>query len=278
MKRILLFLLTMTIPGLGLADHPASWMTPVEPFRIVGNVWYVGTADLGSFLITTPEGHILLDAPMEENVSQLVGNIEKLGFDLSDIRILINSHAHFDHAGGFASIREITGAELVMSREDAALASRGGRGDFAFGDRFAYPSVQADRILNDGERISLGGTTLMAVFTPGHTRGSTSWVMDVEERGTTYRVVVANSLTAPEYRLIGNENYPAIVEDYRVSFEKLASMKADVFLAPHGSFFRLAEKLSRLGGPTNPFIDSDALRSYVDRMRESFEKELAKQR
>jgi metallo-beta-lactamase class B len=240
-----------------LAEDPPSWTEPVEPFRIIGNVHYVGTAELASYLITTDTGHVLLDVPIEANVPHIVRSIETLGFDPDDIRIIINSHAHYDHAGGIEAMRKRTGARVLMSAPDAELAARGGRRDFAFGDRFLYTPFVADEIIHEGTTVSMGGTTLTALMTPGHTKGGTSWVTEVEEGRKIYRVVFANSMTAPTYKLVGNDQYPNIMDDFRKSFARLRALEADVFLAPHASFFNLKKK---------NFVDREALRRYADRI------------
>lgn len=252
---LLVALLSSPIPA--PADDPPSWTEPVEPFRIAGNIYYVGTAELASFLITSDKGHILLDVPMEANVPVIVRSIETLGFDPDDIEIIINSHAHYDHAGGIHAMKQLTGARVLLSAPDAELAARGGIGDFAFGDRFAYTPAVADEIVREGSRVSAGETTLTAIMTPGHTRGGTTWTTEVEEDGNRLRVVFANSMTAPTYKLVGNELYPAIMDDFRQSFARLRALEADVFLAPHASFFNLKKK---------SFVDRDALRRYVDRL------------
>ena len=264
------------IAATALAANPSSWTEPVAPFKVVGNIHYVGTAELASFLITTPSGHILLDAPLEENVPHLLRSIETLGFKPSDIRVLINSHAHFDHLGAMKRIKEITGAKLAMSPADAELAARGGTADFAFGDDYAYPAVKADRILADGDVVSLGGTSLTAILTPGHTRGGTTWLTDVVEDGRKLRVIFVNSMTAPGYDLVGNDAYPEIVDDYRSSFDRLARLEADVLLGPHASFFGLRRKLAYTG-EGNPFIDPGELAAFLQRIRALFERQLASQ-
>lgn len=265
------------------AQRPASWTEPVDPFRVIANVHYVGTAELTSFLITTPAGHVLLDAPLEENVPHLLRSIRELGFDPADIEILIGSHAHHDHAGGFARIKEATGARLLLSRADAALVERGGRDDFAFGDSHAFPPAQVDGFVEDGDVVELGGVRLRAVLTPGHTKGGTSWLMDVEEGGETYRVLFANSLSAPGYDLLDNEKYPTIMDDYRASFDRLAAIDADVFLATHGSFFRLQEKREAMaareaaGEGPNPFVDREESKRYAKRWRRIVERQVLEQ-
>jgi metallo-beta-lactamase class B len=266
----------LLIAASALAANPPSWTEPVAPFKVAGNIHYVGTAELASFLITTPSGHILLDAPLDENVPHILRSIETLGFAPSDIRILINSHAHFDHLGGMKHIKELTGAELALSAPDAELAARGGTADFAFGDEYGYPPVSADRILADGDVVSLGGTSLTAILTPGHTRGGTTWLTEVVEDGRKLRVIVANSMTAPGYDLVGNDAYPEMVDDFRSSFDRLAGLEADVFLGPHASFFGLGRKLAATG-EGNPFVDPSELAAFVQRSRAFFERQLASQ-
>lgn len=260
------------------AQRQPSWTEPVEPFRILGNVHYVGTAELTSFLITTPAGHVLLDAPLEENVPHLLRSIRALGFDPEDVEVLIGSHAHFDHAGGFARMKEATGAKLLLSRADAALVERGGRDDFAFGDRGAFTPAEVDGFVEDGGVVELGGVRLRAIATPGHTKGGTSWTMEVEEGGETWRVLFANSLSAPGYDLTDNEKYPTIMDDYRASFDRLAAIDADVFLATHGSFFGLERKREAMmeGGP-NPFVDPEASKRFVARWRSIVEDQYLEQ-
>ncbi len=189
----------------GQADETSrSWNQPVKPFRIIGNIYYVGASDITSFLITTPEGHILLDSGFAETVPQIKQNIAALGFRLEDVKILINSHAHYDHAGGLAELKELTKAKLLASEADAALLADGGKGDPNFGDRFFYAPVKADRILRDGEQVKLGGAILTTYLTPGHTKGCTTWTMKVSDNGKNYNVVFVGSISAPGYKLIDN--------------------------------------------------------------------------
>lgn len=281
MRRITLLLvagLWMTV--VAAAETPSAWTEPVEPFRIIGNVYYIGTADLTSYLITTPEGHILLDAPLDENVPHLLQSIEALGFDPQEIEIILNSHAHYDHAGGFAAIREITGARLLASAADAELLERGGRDDFAFEDRAVFRPVTVDGIVEDEQIVELGGVRMRALMTPGHTMGGTSWVIDVEEEGRTYRVLFANSMSAPGYDLVDNERYPEIMRDYRRSFARLGAIDADVFLSTHGSFFGLGRKIAMMGGAgsVNPFVDREASKQYVERWQSIIETQFGVQR
>jgi len=258
-----------------------SWNQPVEPFRIIGNIYYVGANEITSFLITTPQGHIVLDGGFAETAPQIEANIQKLGFHLSDVKVLLNSHAHLDHAGGLAELKGATQAKLVASEGDAPLLEHGGQGDFFFKSRLTFPSVKPDRLLHDGETVSLGGTTLTAHLTPGHTKGCTSWTMNVEEAGRSRAVVFVCSVTVlPGYRLFGNTSYPQIAQDYAQTFRTLAALPCDVFLASHGSFFNLEEKREALkgGGANNPFIDPQSFRDFVKRFEARFDAELKRQR
>jgi metallo-beta-lactamase class B len=262
-------------------DDPQSrsWNQPVKPYRIIGNVWYVGASGVTSFLITTSKGHILLDSGFVETVPQIKQNVAQLGFKLNDVKILINSHAHNDHAGGLAELKELTGAKLMATEADAELLARGGKGDFQWGDRFAYKPVKADRLLRDGDRVELGEVTLTARLTPGHTRGSTTWTMKAPEEGKQYDVVFSTSVSTPGYTLVNNAKYPQIVDDYRRTFQILKSLPCDVFLGPHAEFFSMREKMARMaqGAKPNPFIDPAGYREYVTNGERAFQKTLETQ-
>jgi metallo-beta-lactamase class B len=265
----------------GQADETSrSWNQPVEPYRVIGNVYYVGASDVTSFLIVTPAGHILLDSGLAETVPLIRRNIARLGFRMGDIKILINSHAHYDHAGGLALLKEETGARLLASEADAALLAAGGRGDFHFGDRLAYAPVRADRVLRDGDRAELGGVKLVARLTPGHTKGSTTWTMKVREGRRSYDVVFAGSTSVPGYKLVGNPQYPGIVADYERTFRLLKRLPCDEFLGPHGQFFSMREKAELLarGQSPNPFLDARGYRNYIARNESAFREQLQRER
>lgn len=252
---------------------------PVEPFRVVANVYYVGAADVTSFLVTTPRGHILIDAGYAETAPQIRANVARLGFKIEDVKILLTTQAHFDHAGGLAEIKRASGARLLASPADAALMNAGGKGDFSFGDRLFYEPVKTDKLIADGEKISLGGVTLRAVFTPGHTKGCTAFTTTVREGGKSHEVVFFGSMSAPGYKLVGNEKYPDIVADYEKSFRVSKALKPDVFLASHGVFFDLAGKAGRVrkGAAPNPFVDPAGYRRYLEGAEKSFREQLAKE-
>jgi len=265
----------------GQADEQSRSMNqPVEPFKIIGNIYYVGASDVTSFLITTEKGHILIDSGYAETVSQIKRNIVKLGFRLEDVKILLNSHAHLDHAGGLAEIKELTGAQFFASQADSLLLANGGKGDFSFGDRLAYAPVKADKILRDKQKINLGGMALKANFTPGHTKGCTTWTTTVLESGRKYKAVFVCSTSAPGYRLVDNQNYPNIARDYQKTFRKLKKIMPDVFLASHGSFFDLAGKMKKLQNDAvtvNPFIDPQGYRNFIKESEKAFQEKLRQQ-
>ena len=256
-----------------------SWNQPVEPFRIIGNIYYVGASDIAVFLIASPQGHILLDGGFVETVPQIRANIRKLGFKVEDVKYLLNSQAHFDHAAGLAELKRLTHAQFIASKEDGALIARGGKGDFQFGDKYQFPPVQPDRIIADGESVSLGQTVMTARVTPGHTKGCTTWTTQVEENGRRYDVVFLCSTSAPGYKLVNNANYPNIVQDYRATFARLKTFPCDVFLGPHAQFFDLAEKRAALNRnpASNPFVNPQELRRYLARSEAEFENELQRQ-
>lgn len=253
---------------------------PVAPFHIVGDIYYVGASDVTSFLIVTSAGDILLDGGFVETAPQIEANIRKLGFKLPDVKILLNSHAHFDHCGGLAELKRLTGARFVAMQGDAALLARGGRGDFAFGDRLRFPPIKPDRVVRDGDTVALGGVTLTAHLTAGHTRGCTSWTMTTEDHGKPLHVVFIGSMSVlPNYRLAGKESYPGMTGDYERSFRVLRSLPCDVFLGSHGQFFNLAEKRQALADSPreNPFIDPSGYRAYVEHSEQAFRAALNRQ-
>lgn len=253
---------------------------PVAPFHVIGNVFYVGASDVTSFLIVTPAGDILLDGGFVQTAPQIEANIRKLGFRLADVKILLNSHAHYDHAGGLAELKRRTGAQFVAMQGDAALLARGGRGDFYFGDRFTFPPIKPDRVIRGGDTVALGGVTLTAHLTAGHTRGCTTWTMTTEDRGKQLPVVFVGSMSVLSgYRLVGKESYPGMTAGYERSFRVLRSLPCDVFLGAHGQFFNLTAKREALARSPkeNPFIDPAGYRAYIDGAQHSFETALRRQ-
>jgi len=263
-----------------LTAEQTSWNQPVTPFRIIGNLYYVGASDVTSYLIATPKGLILLDGGFAETASQIEANIRALGFKLKDVKLLLNSHAHFDHAGGLAALKRATQASFAASAADAALIARGGKGDFFFGDSEPYEPVQADRILADGDKVELGGTTLTAHVTPGHTKGCTTWTMQVTDGGQPYNVVFLCSVTVLSgYNLVHDAKYPGIANDFAHTFAVLKSLPCDVFLGAHGGYYGLQDKIAYIQrhDPGNPFVDPAGYRAYLDKAEQSFRQKLAAQ-
>lgn len=261
-----------------LAATRREWNTPAEPFRVIGNIFYVGTRELGAYAIRTSGGVVLLDGALEESVPQIETNLKHLGLRAADVKILLNSHAHFDHSGGLARLKRDTGARLVASEGDRVSLESG---TYLGSESLAYlnaPPVSVDRIIADGETVQLGDTTLTAHLTPGHTRGCTTWTMPVVEAGMAHTVVFYCSTSVALNRLAPLPQYPGIVEDYRHSFEILSTLEADVFLANHKDFFKLWEKRARqTPGTPNPFIDKAELGAFVAASKANFEQEFVRQ-
>ena len=209
---------------------------------------------------------------------QVEANIEKLGFKPKDVKFLLNSHAHLDHCGGFAEFKRQSGATIVASKLDGELMKRGGKGDFYWGDDLAYEPATPDRYVADGDRLELGGVTLTAHLTPGHTKGCTCWSMRANENGKDYDVLFLCGLTASPYKLTNNDHYPSIAEDVRNSVTKLRGMHPDVLLASHGFWFDLEGKAARQkGGKPNPFIDPQELERHLTEMEKDLEQALQAQ-
>ena len=262
-----------------LSETERSWNMPVEPFSIAGNIYYVGASDVTSYLITSPNGHILLDSGFLETVPQIKANIVTLGFRVEDVRVIINSHAHYDHAGGIAELKRVTGAKFYASDADAKLLASGGKGDPNFGDRFPFEPVEADRTFRDGWKFSVGGVTMTANVTPGHTKGCTSWTTTVKDQRRTLNAIFVCSVTAPGYKLVGNKDYPEIANDYEATFKRLRSMKIDIFLSSHANAFEMADKTERrkTNPKVNPFIDPNGYLEMLERTEASYRKLLADQ-
>jgi metallo-beta-lactamase class B len=258
-------------------DGDRAMNQPVEPFKIIGNVYYVGASDVTSYLITTPNGHILIDSGFEETVPQIKANVTKLGFKLEDIKILLINHAHYDHCGGLAEIKKLTNARLYASPPDAAVLEDGGMSDFRFGgDKPLFTPVKPDEILKNGQEIKLGAATLKTYFTFGHTKGATSWTTDISENGRKYTVAFVSSLTTLDYALTNNPKYPNVAADFTKTFAALSRIKADVLLSSHGGFFDLTEKSEKLraGAKTNPFIGAAEYKGFIKRMEKAFQDKL----
>ena len=256
---------------------PEDQTTPFPPHRVVGNIYYVGTKTLSSFLIVTPAGHILINTGLGDSVKQIRAGVEKLGFRFGDIKILLAMQSHYDHMAGMGEIVRLTGAKVYATEADAPIMEDGGRSDPSLGKAGWFPPVKVDRRLEDGDVIELGGQELTAVHTPGHTRGCTTWTFDSSD-GMDAVLVCSSSIL--DYRFVGKESYPGIAADFEKSFAKLRKLPCDLFLAPHGGFFDLGRKLEKAkvrDGSPNPFVDPDGFRAYVDLQEKNFRARLAEQ-
>ncbi len=261
------------------AKERIEWNKPQKPFPVIGNIYYVGMAGVSAFLIVTPAGDILTDGGLPESAApEIESNIAALGFKLSDVKILLNSHAHFDHDGGLAQLKRDTGAKLYAGAADAPVLESG-HIDYGPAAEVDSVPVHVDHVVKEGERVSLGGVSLTAHVTPGHTPGCTSWSMPLNEGGVTHHVLFFSSITTAGNPLVDNKPYPQIASDYRASFAKFKTMDADIFLAPHGEQFHLAAKLAKVKpGAPNPFIDPREFHQTLAGMEKDFNKELARQR
>jgi metallo-beta-lactamase class B len=265
------------------AAHAAEdYLAPFPAHHIIANIYYVGTKGQANYLITTPAGNILINPGTKQNPPMIKDSIAKLGFKYSDTKILLISHAHFDHDAGSAQVIKDTGAKYEVMDADVPVVESGGKLDFNYGDKGGvnlYPPTKVDRVLHDGDTVSLGGTVLTAHKTPGHTKGCTTWTMQVKDGGKTLNVVIVGSPNVnPGYVLIGNKKYPGIAQDYEKTFRVLKALPADVFLGAHGAYYGLEAKYPKLKpGASNPFIDPDGYKAYVADREAAFRKELARQ-
>ncbi len=276
------FVAAILLVGTALcAQTPASWTTPMAPFRIAGNLYYVGSQDLASYLIVTPQGNILINSNLASSPAQIKHSIEQLGFRYKDTKILLISHGHYDHCAGSAEIIRETHAKYEVMAEDVPVVESGGRNDFHYAQDKSmwFPPAHADRVLHDGDTVSLGGTILTAYLTAGHTRGTTTWTLDEHEGGRTLHVVVVGSPNVnPGYKLVHNTHYPRIADDYRHEFDVLKRLPCDIFLGAHGGYFGLTEKYARWkSGDHSAFVDPAGYKAYVSEREHAFEAELARQ-
>lgn len=250
--------------------QPPGWNDPFPPHKVMDNLYYVGTSQLGSFLITTPQGHILHSSNYETSVPVIRAAVEELGFDFSDIKILISGHAHPDHIEGDALVKEMTGAEVIV-----------GRLELPYHETFETPGGKEqpiDRIVDDGDTVSLGGTTLTAHVLPGHTQGCLAWSLTLEDNGRTYNGFIECSLNGQFLRYVGNEEYPAIAQDMLSTYRKAKQIPAEVWVSSHGVFYGLEEKFAKLqSGDPNPFYDPEGYQAHVEEFEQIFLDTLARQ-
>jgi len=261
-----------------LAAMKVKWNTPTEPFKMIGNVYYVGTDGLASYLITSPQGHILVDTVMPESTAQIKASIEKLGFKVSDIKYLLNTHAHIDHTGGLAEMKQASGAQLVAGEADKPLLEGGYYPGAQEETALAFPPVKVDRTVREGDTVTSGDVALTAHETPGHSPGCTSWTFMVKDGDASRSVLIFCSATVALNRLVPNPTYPGIVEDYRKTFARAKEMKPDVLLAPHPEMYDMPAKRAKIAdGTPNPFVNPGEFNAYAAKLEKAFEDSLAKQ-
>ena len=258
-----------------------DWLEPFPPFRIAGNLYYVGSRGLASYLVTTPEGHILINSNLEKSVPMLRASIEKLGFKYSDVKILLISHAHWDHNAGSALIKKETGAKYMVMAEDVSAVESGGKTDFNYGNDEGtyYPATKVDRTLHDKDEVKLGGTVLVAHLTAGHTKGCTTWTMKVGDGAKALdAVIVCSPNVNPGYKLVNNASYPGIADDYARMFRTLAALPCDLFLGAHGSYYDLEAKYGRMQkGDASAFVDPAGYKKFIAAKTAEFQAGLKKQ-
>ena len=263
------------------AQAPPSWIAPTAPFKIADNLYYVGTEGISSYLITTRAGHVLIDGAMPTSAKLIEASITKLGFKITDVKVLLNTHAHFDHTGGLAELKRDTGATMAASAGDRVALESGTYPGSEEVTAFNFAPVKVDRVLKDGDTVRLGGAVLTANVTPGHTAGCTSWTFPVKVDGVRRQALVYCSTSVAANRLVSktrDPQYPGIVENYRKTFARLKTMKADIFLAPLAEQFGLAGKRAKLGsGGPNPFVDPTELARAVLQSQADFNRDLARQ-
>jgi metallo-beta-lactamase class B len=250
-----------------------AWRQPIAPFQLADHTWYIGTQGLSALLIRTPEGAVLIDGGLPQAADMLLQRMRDLGVQPQELKLILHSHAHGDHAGPIAAIKRATGARVVSNAESAVLLARGGSNDLHFGDGILYPPVQADRLVMDGETVELGGLRFIAHYTPGHTPGSLSWTWRDTRNGKPLDIAYADSLSAPGYQLVDNPRYPHIVDDYRRGFATVRALPCDVLITPHpdASGWTPANTATPHPAPVT-------CRAYADKAEARFDAQLATQR
>jgi metallo-beta-lactamase class B len=279
MKLRVFFLLAAFAGGLW-AQSP-DWTEPFPPHKIADNLYYVGSKGLASYLITTPQGNIIINSSLESSVPLIKASVEKLGFKFGDTKILLISHAHWDHDAGSAALKKETGVKYMVMDADVPVVESGGKDDFQYWNQpnTLYPPAKVDRVLHDGDKVTLGNVTLTAHKTPGHTKGCTTWTFQTTDKGKTYNVVIVGSPNVNTgYKLVNNARYPEIARDYETTFRVLKSLPCDIFLGAHGDYYGMLAKYPKLqAGGANPFIDPAGYKAYVAEREQAFRAELKKQ-
>ena len=276
-----LFLLLFCSSQSILAELNPSWTTAIVPFRITDNLYYVGSEHLASYLVVTPKGNILINANLDSSPPQIRASVEKLGFHWGDTRILLNSQAHYDHTAGAAEVVRETHAKNMVMDGDVSVVETGALTDFLSPSPNIHPyaPVPEDRVLHDGDSVTLGDVTLTAHKTAGHTKGTTTWTLNETDHGKTLHVVIVGSPNVnPGYKLVGNKTYSQIADDYRHGFQVLQSLPCDIFLGAHGGYFGMKAKYERWkGGNHDAFIDPEGYKHYIADREQAFEAEFKKQ-
>jgi metallo-beta-lactamase class B len=279
---MLVIAFVVVIGSAGKMYGQADWTEPFPAFKIAGNLYYVGSKGLANYLITTPQGHILINSDLDANVPLIRASVEKLGFKFTDIKILLISHAHSDHDGASDAIKKLTGAKYMVMEPDVSVVESGGKTDFQYGNDQSnlYTPTKVDRVLHDGDEVKLGNTVLVAHLTPGHTKGCTTWTMKVQEAGKAYNVVIVGSPNVnPGYKLVNNTAYPQIAADYEKMFAVLKALPCDIFLGAHGAYYNLEKKYPQLKERgAAAFVDPEGYKNYVAEREQAFKTELAKQK
>jgi metallo-beta-lactamase class B len=269
MRKFLFSAVLLTLFSSAAFSQPKGWNDAFPPFKIMDNLYYVGTTELASYLFVTPQGNILMNSDYESSVPVIKASVEKLGFKFSDVKILVAGHAHPDHVEGDAMVKELTGAQVVVGRVDEAKTR-----EFRPGGK-EHP---IDRLVDEGDTVTLGGTTLTAHLMPGHTRGCLAWSTTLKENGKSYYTFIECSLNGQFLQVL--DNYPGMIDDFRATFKKARTFPVEVFLSSHASFFNMAAKYAEMqkrgpGGP-NPFVDPDGYKAHVDQYEKTFEAAVAK--
>jgi metallo-beta-lactamase class B len=279
MNRLAVLLGAVLLLGAAPASSQPSLPTTVPPFKIAGNLYYVGTSDATAFLFTSAAGHILVDTTYEKTAPFVADGIRALGFKLEDVKIILSSHAHFDHVGGHAMMKKLSGAEVVATAEDAINLESGGAKSF---DKIgSFAPVAVGRRLKDRDTVQLGGTTLTAHHVPGHTEGNTAWTTTVDENGRRYAVLIAPSMSInPGVKMVKNPAWPGVGDAYAASFKRLKAMRCDIFLAPHAAFFDLAGKRQKQqsGAGADAFVDPQGYHTFLDELEKNYLEQVRQER
>ena len=262
------------VVGFYIHTNFPEWYEETEPFHMIGGIHYVGSLGLAAYLLPSDDGHILIDGGLPETAPMIIRNIEKLGYKPEDVKILLNTHAHSDHAGGLAELKEKTGATIIASLGDRSALEGGFYLGYEDRGELDWPPVKVDQLIEDGEQVKLGNWTLTANITPGHTRGCTSWTLSVEEAGKEYDALIFCSATVALNSLVP-EQYPGIVDDYRATFTRTKNWAPDIFLSNHSDFFNMKAKREKLeNGDTLAFIESGEFNTLIERLERDFEEAL----